>query len=95
LDLPQHFLGKILQELVPLRIISSMKGPGGGFYLTNENKKASLLEIIEAIDGHSLLPAAPLVLDNALKNIPALFIKSSKPVTQTFGKSSPPKQSVN
>jgi Rrf2 family protein len=51
LDLPQHFLGKILQELVPLRIISSMKGPGGGFYLTNENKKASLLEIIEAIDG--------------------------------------------
>ena len=37
LSIPQHFLGKILQELVPRNIISSMKGPTGGFYMNEQN----------------------------------------------------------
>jgi Rrf2 family protein len=51
LDIPQHFLGKILQELVPLKFISSLKGPKGGFYLTDQNKNITLLQLIETVDG--------------------------------------------
>ncbi len=33
LQIPQHFLGKILQDLVRRGIISSIKGPHGGFFV--------------------------------------------------------------
>jgi Rrf2 family transcriptional regulator, iron-sulfur cluster assembly transcription factor len=70
LDIPQHFLGKILQELVPMKIISSMKGPGGGFYLTAENKRTSLLEIIEAVDGPLAFTSCAIGLDHCSEKNP-------------------------
>ena len=51
LKIPAPFLGKILQELVSKYIISSTKGPNGGFYLTKKNKQAPLIKIVQAIDG--------------------------------------------
>ncbi len=50
LDMPAPFLAKILQSLVRNKIISSLKGPNGGFFVSNP-KKISLIKIIEAIDG--------------------------------------------
>ncbi len=51
LKIPMPYLGKILQELVSKNIISSSKGPNGGFFLTEKNLKAPLINIIDAIDG--------------------------------------------
>ena len=51
LGLPAPFLAKTLQELTKKDIISSVKGPHGGFFLTQENNQKSLLDIIECIDG--------------------------------------------
>lgn len=51
LKIPAPYLGKILQELVSKHIISSTKGPNGGFYLTKKNQVAPLLKIVAAIDG--------------------------------------------
>jgi Rrf2 family protein len=51
LNVPVHFLAKILQDLARKRIISSTKGPNGGFYLTEEEKKQNLMVIVNAIDG--------------------------------------------
>lgn len=31
LDVPKHFLAKILQQLVRNNLVSSVKGPSGGF----------------------------------------------------------------
>jgi Rrf2 family protein len=50
LDIPAPFLAKTLQELTRKDIISSIKGPHGGFFLTQENKQKSLFDIIECID---------------------------------------------
>jgi Rrf2 family protein len=50
LDIPAPFLAKNLQELTKKGIISSVKGPNGGFYLSDENKKKSLFDIIDCID---------------------------------------------
>jgi Rrf2 family protein len=50
LDMPAPFLAKILQSLVRDKVISSLKGPNGGFFVTNP-KKISLIKIVEAIDG--------------------------------------------
>ena len=51
LEVPKHFLAKILQQLTKARLISSMKGRSGGFYLSDKDKKSNLLAVIESIDG--------------------------------------------
>lgn len=55
LDTPQHFMGKILQDLVRKRIIFSIKGPNGGFYVKPETLQLPLIKIVEAIDGLGVL----------------------------------------
>lgn len=51
LDIPKHFLSKILQLLVKHKLLVSMKGPTGGFRLNRKPDDITLIEIIEAIDG--------------------------------------------
>jgi len=51
LDTPQPFLAKVLQELTRNRLISSTKGPNGGFFLNKKNKKKSVWDIIKSVDG--------------------------------------------
>ncbi len=54
LDLPTPFLAKILQQLAKQKILSSTKGPHGGFSLRKDPKKITLLDIIRTIDGNDL-----------------------------------------
>ena len=50
-DIPQHFLYKILQNLVKNKILTSTKGPTGGFALNIPSDKLTLLEVVKVIDG--------------------------------------------
>lgn len=51
LELPVHFIGKILQDLVRKGLIASVKGPGGGFFLHRPASEISILEVVQTIDG--------------------------------------------
>ncbi len=51
LEIPKPFLSKILQKLAKADLVSSSKGRGGGFYLTEDNLTKTLLDIILCIDG--------------------------------------------
>jgi len=55
LKLPTPFLAKILQLLAKQKILSSSKGPHGGFSLLKDPKKITLLDIILTIDGNDLI----------------------------------------
>ena len=48
---PNSFLSKILQALSRAGLVASRRGQEGGFSLLPRGQKASLLEVIEAIDG--------------------------------------------
>ncbi|MFK7952622.1 MAG: Rrf2 family transcriptional regulator [Ekhidna sp.] len=62
-DSPESFTSKILQQLVRAKIISSMKGPNGGFYIEEaQTKKISLLHIVDAIDGDNVFNGCGLGL---------------------------------
>lgn len=54
LDIPSPFLGKILQVLVRRKLISSTKGPHGGFGLGKDPFEISLYDIIMEMDGDDL-----------------------------------------
>ena len=51
LDIPAPFLGKILQSLAKHRILSSTKGPNGGFGLGKDPQDILLMDIVDIIDG--------------------------------------------
>jgi Rrf2 family iron-sulfur cluster assembly transcriptional regulator len=51
LNIPYHFISKILQELTYKDLLYSHTGPTGGFALAKSPKKILFLDIVEAIDG--------------------------------------------
>lgn len=51
LNIPYHFLAKILQDLSYKGLLISQKGPNGGFGLGMPAKEITLFHIVEAIDG--------------------------------------------
>lgn len=48
---PAHYIGKILQTLVRHRVLSSAKGPGGGFFFTENAPPVTLYEVIRLLEG--------------------------------------------
>ena len=51
LETPQPFLAKLLQQLSTHNLISSTKGPGGGFYLSENDIQHKLWDVVLNIDG--------------------------------------------
>lgn len=51
LDIPYHFLAKILQDLAHKGLLNSLKGPTGGFALGMPAKDITLFHVVEAVDG--------------------------------------------
>jgi Rrf2 family iron-sulfur cluster assembly transcriptional regulator len=54
LKLPAPFLAKILQQLAKQKILSSSKGPHGGFSFLKDPRKLTLLDIVNSIDGNDI-----------------------------------------
>jgi Rrf2 family iron-sulfur cluster assembly transcriptional regulator len=51
LEIPYHFLAKILQGLKAKGLLFSQKGPRGGFGLADQAQTITLLDVVNAIDG--------------------------------------------
>ena len=60
LNIPMPFLGKTLQLLVRNKILSSQKGPKGGFKLAKPSKDITLFHVVEAVDGTNFLTSCVL-----------------------------------
>ncbi|TAN45818.1 MAG: Rrf2 family transcriptional regulator [Nitrospirae bacterium] len=52
MSIPKSFLSKILQKLAKKDLVKSFRGVRGGFQLALHPSRISLLEVIEAIQGH-------------------------------------------
>ncbi|MGZ4788340.1 MAG: RrF2 family transcriptional regulator [Terriglobales bacterium] len=50
-DVPESFLAKVLQTLTRGGLVISRRGPDGGFELVPSSMQATMLDIINAIDG--------------------------------------------
>lgn len=70
LDIPNHFLGKILQMLVKHDLILSQKGKNGGFIINGEAGKITLDTIVRIIDGDSFLDGCVVGFPNCSNDHP-------------------------
>lgn len=62
IDSPEPFMAKILQDLSRKGLISSIKGPHGGFFLEESHLKGSIADVVTAIDGDQLFTGCGLGL---------------------------------
>ncbi|WP_297794504.1 Rrf2 family transcriptional regulator [uncultured Eudoraea sp.] len=70
INVPKAYMAKLLQGLAKRKIISSAKGPKGGFYSNPSNKNVTLLEVVEVIDGEKKLESCFLGLDDCNEHKP-------------------------
>ena len=70
IDAPQHFTAKILQSLSHNGIISSQKGPSGGFYLNKTQTRLKLIDVVRALDGDKTFTGCGLGLKNCSEKKP-------------------------
>ncbi len=59
---PEYFLAKILQDLSRRGILQSTKGPNGGFFIDEANRKRPLSDVVNAVDGNSVFTGCGLGL---------------------------------
>ncbi len=53
-DSPEHFIAKIMQDLSRRKLVHSVKGPNGGFYMDQYDLRTSIADIVKALDGESI-----------------------------------------
>jgi Rrf2 family protein len=63
-DIPEAFVGKILQSLTRAGFIDSQRGMKGGFSLTVAPERVTVLDVIEAIEGPTRLNACMVAGDS-------------------------------
>lgn len=64
LQVPHHFLGKIMQDLVRHQIIDSVKGPNGGFFLNEQTLNTPLIAVLLIVDGSAVFNHCALGIKN-------------------------------
>jgi Rrf2 family protein len=60
---PAGYLAKILSALTRAEIITSQRGPGGGFRLRRSPSEVTLLDVINAVDPLQRIESCPLGLE--------------------------------
>ncbi|MBD1259730.1 Rrf2 family transcriptional regulator [Maribacter polysiphoniae] len=70
INVPQAYISKLLQDLSRHNIVSSTRGPNGGFYLNDQNLKTPLINIITVIDGDNRLNSCLLSIENCHSDRP-------------------------
>ena len=69
-DTPEPFVAKVLQILSRKGIVSSAKGPKGGFYIETKSREIPLIEIVKAIDGENMFVSCGLGIKNCSERKP-------------------------
>ena len=71
IDSPEAFTAKILQQLSRYGIIDSVKGPSGGFSISEEKLQSlKLSHVVKAIDGDSIFTGCGLGLKECSEKQP-------------------------
>lgn len=60
MKIPRPYLSKVLRDLVVAGLVSSQRGPNGGFVLTRDPASVSILDVINAVEPLERIHTCPL-----------------------------------
>ena len=88
IEAPQAFTGKVLQILKRHRIISSLRGPYGGFFCEEHQLSIPIINIVNAVDGLAVFNECVLGLNQCSSEHPCpmhhQYIETSNKMKQLF-----------
>lgn len=67
---PAKYLSKVLRDLVVAKLVSSQRGPNGGFTLSRPPKDISLYDVVQAVDPFQRIEGCPLGDSSHIKLCP-------------------------
>lgn len=86
IDASGHTVGKMLQVLVRQGVIKSIKGPSGGFYITEKQKLKPIITVVDAIDGKQIFKECGLGLSQCSEEHPCPIHDRYKEARETIEK---------
>lgn len=88
IEAPQAFTGKVLQILKKHRIISSLRGPYGGFFCEEHQLSIPVINIVNAVDGLAVFNECVLGLNQCSAEHPCpmhhQYIETSNRMKELF-----------
>lgn len=88
IEAPVAFTGKILQTLNKHKVVTSLKGPYGGFFCEPYQLQQSVLGIVHAVDGPSVFRECVMGLNKCSDDHPCpmhhRYAKTRDQILQTF-----------
>ena len=79
LDIPFHFLTKVLHDLTQRGILTSRRGAAGGVAFARPPKEISLLSVVEIVEGPDLFSRCLLGLEGCSDRKPCPFHRAWRP----------------
>lgn len=79
---PEAFTAKILQILVRENLLSSIKGPNGGFEMHEESGNIQLYRIVHVIDGDHIFTGCALGLEKCSETHPCAVHNKFKAIRE-------------
>ena len=80
IDAPRFFTAKILQRLVRMGFVMSLKGKGGGFFFDKEKPELTIKELINAIEGDKIITGCGFGLKNCTPDNPCPLHEKYAPI---------------
>lgn len=86
IEAPKEFTAKILQRLVRIGFVQSMKGKNGGFYFDSGKPDLALKDVIVAIEGNQMFRGCGFGLKQCDENNPCPLHESYAPIRLSINK---------
>lgn len=86
IDAPQAFTAKILQRMVRLGFVNSIKGKGGGFYFDPQKPALTLKELILATEGGIVLNGCGFGMKHCDSENPCPLHDQYEPIREAINK---------
>ena len=80
IEAPRFFTAKILQRLVRMGFVMSLKGKGGGFFFDKEKPEITIKELIAATEGDKIITGCGFGLKNCTPDNPCPMHERYAPI---------------
>jgi Rrf2 family protein len=84
IEAPPFFTAKILQRLVRLGLLESLKGKGGGFFFDPEKPELQLVKLVTATEGDSSFTGCGIGLKHCDKANPCPLHEKYAPIRESI-----------
>jgi Rrf2 family protein len=86
IEAPPFYIAKILQRLVRLGYLHSLKGKGGGYYFDPQKPELTIRELVDATEGSKIITACGFGLKNCSASNPCPLHEKYAPIREAIEK---------